>query len=182
MREPTEPGVVEYARRGDAAAIAAIYEHFRQDVFGFIYYRTGKPEVAADLTGDVFERVIKGLPHYRSERPFAAWLFQIARNRVIDYWRQQQVHAEVPLDEMIHSDGASPEQLVEQKLTVERLAWALQYLTVEQREVVILRFVVGLSIATVAATLDKSNGAVQMLQQRALESLRNRLLTRAERT
>jgi RNA polymerase sigma-70 factor (ECF subfamily) len=158
--------------------LAALYEHFRQDVFRFLYYRTGDAEVAADLTGDVFERVIKGLPRYRPERPFAAWLFQIARHSLIDYWRQQQVHQEVPLEETMSSDGLSPEQAVEQTLTVERLALALRHLTADQRDVVILRFVVGLSIATVAVTLDKSNGAVQMLQQRALESLRNRLVIR----
>jgi RNA polymerase sigma-70 factor, ECF subfamily len=182
MPEPTELRVVEYARRGDAAALAALYEHFRQDVFRFLYYRTGDAEVAADLTGDVFERVIKGLPRYRPERPFAAWLFQIARNSVIDYWRQQQVRQDVPLDERISSNGLSPEQSVEQQLTVERLTRALQHLTEEQREVVILRFVVGLSIATVAATLEKSSGAVQMLQQRGLASLRNRLFIGEEVT
>ncbi|MCI0395900.1 MAG: sigma-70 family RNA polymerase sigma factor [Chloroflexi bacterium] len=176
MLEPTELGVVEHARHGDAAALTALYEHFKQDVFRFIYYRTGDLEVAADLTGDVFERAIKALPGYQPERPFAAWLFQITRNSVIDYWRQQQVRQDVPLDELMSGDGASPEQAVEQNLTVERLAWALQHLTVDQREVLILRFVVGLNVATVAAALDKSNGAVQMLQQRALESLRNRLL------
>jgi RNA polymerase sigma-70 factor, ECF subfamily len=182
MPEPTELGVVEYAQRGDAAALTALYEYFRQDVFRFIYYRTGDSEVAADLTGDVFERVIKGLPRYRPEHPFAAWLFQIARNSVIDYWRQQQVHQEVPLEETLSSDTVSPEQSVEQKLTVEQLALALRHLTVDQHEVIILRFVVGLSITTVAATLDKSNGAVQMLQQRGLESLRNRLSIGKEMT
>lgn len=176
MPEPTELRVVADARRGDAAALTALYEHFKQDVFRFMYYRTNDVEVAADLTGDVFEKMIKALPAYQPERPFAAWLFQIARNRVIDYWRQQQVRQDVPLDEGLPSNDVSPEQLVGQKLTVERLVWALQYLTVDQRDVLILRYVVGMRAASVATTMAKSEGAVRMLQQRALEALRNRLL------
>ena len=180
MPEPTELRVVADARRGDAAALTALYEHFKQDVFRFIYYRTNDVEVAADLTGDVFEKMIKALPAYQPERPFAAWLFQIARNRVIDYWRQQQVRQDVPLDEAMPSTDVSPEQVVEQRLTVERLVQALTYLTVDQRDVLILRYVVGMRIRSVATTMEKSEGAVRMLQQRALKALRNRLLPREE--
>lgn len=89
--------MVADARRGDVAALTALYEYFKQDVFRFIYYRTSDRDVAADLTGDVFERMIKGLPTYQPDKPFAAWLFQIARNSVIDYWRQQQIRQHVPL-------------------------------------------------------------------------------------
>ncbi|MBP8000687.1 MAG: sigma-70 family RNA polymerase sigma factor [Chloroflexi bacterium] len=80
----------------DAAALTALYEHFKQDVFRFIFYRVHQRDAAADLTGDVFEQMIKALPDYRPERPFAAWLFPIARHRVIDYWRQQQVRQDGP--------------------------------------------------------------------------------------
>jgi RNA polymerase sigma-70 factor (ECF subfamily) len=176
MPEASELRVVANARRGDAAALTALYEHFKQDVFRFIYYRTHDVEVAADLTGDVFEKMLKALPAYQPERPFAAWLFQIARNRVIDYWRQQQVRQHVPLDVAIPSPDVSLEQIVEQRLTVERLVRALPYLTVEQQDVLILRYVVGMRIRSVATTMEKSEGAVQMLQQRALEGLRKRLL------
>jgi RNA polymerase sigma-70 factor (ECF subfamily) len=176
MLELTELRVVADARRGDAAALTALYEHFKQDVFRFIYYRTNDVEVAADLTGDVFEKMLKALPAYQPRRPFAAWLFQIARNRVIDHWRRQQAHQDVPLDERLPSADVSPEQMVEQQLTVERLVRALPYLTVDQRDVLILRYVVGMRIRSVATTMKKSEGAVRMLQQRALEALRNRLL------
>jgi RNA polymerase sigma-70 factor (ECF subfamily) len=180
MPEPIELRVVADARRGDAAALTALYEHFKQDVFRFIYYRTNDVEVAADLTGDVFEKMIKALPAYKPQRPFAAWLFKIARNRVIDYWRQQQVRQQVPLDEGLPSTDVSPEEMVEQKLTVERLVRALPHLTVDQRDVLILRYVVGMRIRSVATTMEKSEGAVRMLQQRALKALRNRLLPREE--
>ncbi|MFZ5918696.1 MAG: RNA polymerase sigma factor [Chloroflexota bacterium] len=176
MSEATELCVVADARRGDAAALTALYEHFKQGVFRFIYYRTNDVEVAADLTGDVFEKMLKALPAYQPQCPFAAWLFQIARNRVIDYWRHQQVRQNVPLDAGLPSPDVSPEQVVEQRLTVERLVRALSYLTLDQRDVLILRYVVGMRIRLVATTMEKSDGAVRMLQQRALEALRKRLL------
>lgn len=176
MPEPTELQVVKDARRGNLAALTALYEHFKQDVFRFIYYRTKDAEVAADLTGDVFEQMLKALPAYQPNRPFAAWLFQIARNRVIDYWRQQQVRQDVPLDDAVQSSAESPEQMVGQNLTVERVIWALDFLTADQRDVLILRFVAGMRVKLVADTLEKSEGSVRMLQQRGLESLRDRLL------
>ena len=176
MPEPTELQVVTDARRGNTAALTALYEHFKQDIFRFIYYRTNDAEIAADLTGDVFEKMLRGLPAFKAERPFAAWLFQIARNRVIDYWRQQQVRQDVPLNEAIQSDDSSLEQMVAQRLTVERVVWALSFLTDDQRDVLILRFVAGMRVKTVADTLEKSEGAVRMLQQRGLETLRSRLL------
>ncbi len=176
MPEPTELRVVEAARRGDAAALTALYEHFKQDVFRFIFYRVHQRDAAADLTGDVFEQMIKALPDYRPERPFAAWLFQIARHRVIDYWRQQQMRQDGPLDEALPDAAALPEQQVAHQLTVERLVRALQYLNADQCDVLLLRFVAGMHVATVATTLDKSEGSVRMLQQRALEALRTRLL------
>ncbi len=175
MPEPTELQVVKDARRGNPAALTALYEHFKQDVFRFIYYRTKDSDVAADLTGDVFEQMLKALP-YQPNRPFAAWLFQIARNRVIDYWRQQQVRQNVPLDDAVQSSAESPEQIVGQNLTVERVIWALDFLTDDQRDVLILRFVTGMQVKMVADALEKSQGSVRMLQQRGLEALRNRLL------
>jgi len=176
MPEATELRVVAAAQRGDVAALTALYEHFKQDVFRFMYYRTNDVEVAADLTGDVFEKMLKALPAYQPVRPFAAWLFQIARHRVIDYWRYQQVRQNVPLDEAMPDPDVSPEQVVEQRLTVEWLVRALPALTVEQQEVLILRYVVGMRVRSVATTMEKSEGAVRMLQQRGLEALRKRLL------
>lgn len=176
MPEPTELRVVADARQGDAAALTALYEYFKQDVFRFIYYRTSDRDAAADLTGDVFERMIKGLPTYQPDKPFAAWLFQIARNSVIDYWRQQQIRQHVPLDEAQPGVELSPEQQVGQKLTREHLVLALQALNDDQRDVLLLRFVSGLRVTTVATIMDKSDGAIRMLQQRALATLRQQLL------
>ena len=176
MTEAIELQVVAEARRGNTVALIALYEHFKQDVFRFIYYRTSDAEVAADLTGDVFEQMLKALPTYRAERPFAAWLFQIARNRVIDFWRQQQVRQHVALNEAIEISDDSLEQMVEQRLTVERVVWAFRFLTDDQQDVLIMRFIAGMQVSIVADALDKSEGAVRMLQHRGLQGLRSRLL------
>ena len=181
MPEPTELRVVAEAQRGDPVALTALYEHFKQDVFRFIYYRTNDTEVAADLTGDVFEKMIKALPTYRPERPFGAWLFQIARNQVIDYWRKQKVRQTVPLDETMPSTGDPPDEAVGKKLTLERLIRALPHLTDDQQEVVILRYGVGMRIRAVAAAMGKSEGSVRMLQHRALQALRKRLYPSEEK-
>lgn len=181
MHEPTESRVVAEAQRGDPVALTALYEHFKQDVFRFIYYRTHDTEVAADLTGDVFEKMIRALPTYQPDRPFAAWLFQIARNQVIDYWRKQEVRRTVPLDETMPSAEDPPDQVVGKTLTLERLVQALSHLTEDQQEVVVLRYGVGMRIRAVAATMERSEGSVRMLQHRALQALRNRLYPNEEK-
>lgn len=172
MSEEVTAAVITRAQSGDTSALTDLYEHYKSDVYRYLYYRVGRPQVAEDLTAEVFIRVIEHLPRYRPRHvPFRAWLFQIARNLAIDHIRKLAVRNHVALDEKMPANDAGPETAVDYNLTIERLQEALRRLTSDQCDVIILRFVAEMPINQVAQTLNKSESAVKALQARGLEAL-----------
>jgi RNA polymerase sigma-70 factor (ECF subfamily) len=104
-------------------------------------------------------------------------LYRIARNLVIDNHRQNQNRDPVPFENAAEDlvESETPENITELTLTFKRVKKTLGDLTPDQREVVELRFLAGLSLKEVALTMDKSVSAVKGLQHRGLSSLRDRL-------
>lgn len=179
VAEPTE--LIHRAQSGDPAAgqaaLTALYERYQASVYRFLYYRVGDEQVAEDLASEVFLRMIHALPGYRPQRvSFKAWLFQIARNLAIDYYRSTSKGEMVKLEENLMDGGAPVEASVEQGLTHQTLRRALQKLAEDQRDVVILRFIIGMPISEAARALHKSEDAVKGLQRRALQTLKEILI------
>ena len=168
--------VVRQAQSGDVAQIGVLYEHYHLDVFRYLYYLLGDRHTAEDLTSDVFLRMIRSLPHYRLQgSPFRAWLYQIARHLAVDHFRRVKGRQPAQVHEGLPADGPDPAVMAQRGLDSERLQRALARLGDEQREVIVLRFVVGLPISETAAALEKSEDAVKGLQRRALYALRELL-------
>ena len=156
--------------------MTTLYEHYHAGIFRYLYYRVGDRQTAEDLTSEVFLRMIRNLGGYRlqgSSAPFQAWLFQIAHNLATDHFRRTSNHPQVTLAEHLASADPEPDAGVERRLTHEHLRLALSRLNEDQRDVVVLRFVVGLPITEVAHTLHKSDDAVKGLQRRGLSALRD---------
>ena len=131
------------------------------------------PQASEDLSSEVFLRVLEALKRGKVWRTTPdAWIFGIARNVVADHYRQQSRQTEVVLDERLAMPGGqSPDQRVMDTERHEELARAITLLTDEQRDVILLRFMEGLSINDVAEVLGKTPGAVKGLQHRALRAL-----------
>lgn len=174
------PGVdlaaaVARVQAGDAAAFDTIYERFADPLYRFVYVRCGDAALAEELTGDLWVRVVEKLPSFQfpkgePEAAFAGWLYTIARNLVIDHSRRKR-HDSQPLLETLSSNEATPD---EQALVGEEhreLRNAIDKLTPDQRTVVLLRFVEDRSNADVAQLMAKTEGAVKLLQYRALDAL-----------
>jgi len=133
-------------------------------------------EEAEDMAGQVFLKALESISSFKWRGvPVSAWLFRIAHNQVIDYWRNAKSKGSLPLDESLVSNDIDPEEVAEMNLDIGRLVQALRQLTKAQREVIELRFAAELSTAEVAKTLGKSQGAVKVLQHNALKTLRRRL-------
>jgi RNA polymerase sigma-70 factor (ECF subfamily) len=164
----------ERAKRYEHQALSGLCELYYQDVYSYIYYRVSNTQDAEDLTDDVFLKMVEGIRSCRAreEKSFLAWLFRIASNSVVDHHRRRAVRDHLPLDEAQLPTHSGPEAPVEKKLTQERLQQALPKLTDDQQQVIILRFVEGLSHAETARILGKSEGAIKALQRRGLTSLR----------
>jgi RNA polymerase sigma-70 factor (ECF subfamily) len=128
------------------------------------------------MAGQVFLKALESISSFKWRGvPVSAWLFRIAHNQVIDYWRNAKSKGSLPLDESLVSNDIDPEEVAEMNLDISRLVKALRQLTKAQREVIELRFAAELSTAEVAKILDKSQGAVKVLQHNALKTLRGRL-------
>jgi RNA polymerase sigma-70 factor (ECF subfamily) len=173
MLKVSSPDMIARAQKGDSGVITALYEQNRLGVFRFLYYRVGDTQTAEDLTSEVFLRMITALESYRPQNTsFEAWLYQIARNLSIDYYRKASIRNHLPLEENLTVETQDVDKTVERSLTHEHLKRALAKLNEVQRDVIVLRFVNGLPISVVAQTLHKSEDSIKSLQRRALSELR----------
>ena len=175
--------LVPRCQRGEALALEQFYDLYADRLFRYLLARTGDGEIAADLTTEVFVRVIQRIDSFRlnRERPAAstsAWLYRIAANLMTDTHR---AHQRLPLTEL-SADWPAPEahtdpaQAAQQQETLSELALAMDTLSEDQRLVLVGKFAEAMSNAEIAAWLGKSEGAIKSLQHRALHSL-GRLLT-----
>jgi RNA polymerase sigma-70 factor (ECF subfamily) len=167
--------LIQRAQAGEADAIAEIYRQHAPQIFRFFYFRLRDQSVAEDLTGEVFLRMVQGLPQYKDYGPpIGAWLFRMARDRLVDYYRQHQRAGE-ELPEQMHDPQPGLETQAVDHSEQQHLMRSLETLTDEQQLVVQLRFVDGLSVEETAKVLNKSAGAVRALQHRALRGLAEKL-------
>ncbi|HID23232.1 MAG TPA: sigma-70 family RNA polymerase sigma factor, partial [Planctomycetaceae bacterium] len=139
--------LVEQARRRDLDALAALCEHFYPKVLRYMHYRIG-PQWAEDLAADVFLRVVRNID--RQTGSFVAWLYQIAAHVVVDHSRREKVRRTSSMDEQtiqLLTAPDNPSKTAEQRAD---LLEALACLTDEQRELITLKFIQGLSNLDIA--------------------------------
>lgn len=164
-----------------AAAISELYRRHAPAVFRYCLWRVGNTTVAEDLTGDVFIRMLEHLPTFEERGvPFAAWLYQIAYSRVVDYHRRKGNQPTPELTEFLPDLAQDLEAHVEQALDLQHLKLLLADLTEEQQVVVQCRFIEGYTVEETARQLGKTEGAVKAMQHRALRHLARQLAERME--
>ncbi|MFQ6019552.1 MAG: RNA polymerase sigma factor [Dehalococcoidia bacterium] len=168
--------LVQRAQQFDASALAWLYQVYHPKIYNYAFLQLGNAQLAEDVASDVMVKVIESIGGFRFRgAPFAAWVFRIARNRIIDMHRRRRRRGEVQLDKEV-AGREDPTTSVEQALDRGHLQAALSRLTEEQRQVIVLRFIEGFDNASVARVLGRSQGSIKSLQHRALASLR-RILT-----
>jgi RNA polymerase sigma-70 factor (ECF subfamily) len=171
---PNEKDLIAQAKAGDKDALSSLYDYYVQAIYQYILYRVATYEIAEDLTADVFLRMVRGLARYNDRgAPFGAWLFRIAANRVNDHYRQRQETIDIPADysaehpDMLETIVASEE--------TEMLLAAMRRLSADYQNILTLRFIQDMSYNEVAYILDKSEGAIRVMQHRALKALADAL-------
>lgn len=168
-----EAQLIKKAVAGDADAFAGLYDAYVEEVYRFVLHRVNNQQTAEDITSQVFLKAWDNLGRYKSRGlPFGAWLFQIARNTVIDYYRTRKETLPLDADIITEPDPAmNVARQVEKQLEGEWLRAILARLTDEQREVLTLKFINGLKTEEVAKLMGKRQGAIRALQMRALQAL-----------
>lgn len=170
-REPDsgERALIEAAQR-DPRRFAELYELHFERVYAFVARRVRDRDEAQDLTADVFHQALAGLPRFEWRGvPFAAWLFRIAANAIVDKAKRAARARELPAP-----DEPPPVQHEEIESRV-RLFRLVEHLPAEQRRVIVMRFAEEKTIREIAHELGRTEGAVKQLQFRGLQTLRARL-------
>ncbi len=178
--------LVPGCQRGETRALEQLYDLYADRLYRYLLLRVGNADVAADLTTEVFLRVIQSVGAFRlnQDRPAAtvsAWLYRIAANLAAQHYRAQRRASWLGLDDVEEPQAAAeagPQALAERKEELGHLTQAVAGLNEEQQLVITGKFVEAMSNAELAAWMGKTEGAVKSLQHRALRSLAR--LLRAE--
>ena len=170
---PEEKDLVERAKQHDQEAFTVLYDMYFDKIYRYIKLKVGIQVEAEDMAQQVFLKAFKSISSFRWRNvPFSAWLFKIAHNQVVDYFRKKTRTSAVSLDDIVVVSDSNPQEAAELSISLEQLTVAMGRLTPAQREVISLRFAGELPIAQVAEIMDRSQGAVKALQHSAIVSLR----------
>lgn len=164
--------VIASAKAGKQEALADLYEAYFVRVYRFVYYRVSHRETAEDLTEDTFVKAFAGLKNLENTAAFEGWLFQISRNLVIDYYRKKKQL--VPLDTVENTLEYDTNVVDIINLQIEQsiLIKLLKELNEEQQTVVKMKFLEDLDNSTIAKVLNKTEGAIRVIQHRAIAKLK----------
>jgi RNA polymerase sigma-70 factor, ECF subfamily len=172
-----EERIVSLAVKGEASAFGLLYDHYQPRIYRFVFIKVGRREEAEDLTHQVFLNAWQNIQSYKHlGYPFSSWLYQIARNQVIDFYRTRKPEVELAAAETDYAAVLDDhENLVADKLELEKIMLAVAKLKPLYQDIVIMRFVEELSLKEVAEATGRSQGAVKLLQHRAMKQLKDEL-------
>lgn len=166
--------LVDRSIQGDADAFGELYEHYVGEIYRYFYHHVGDPAEAEDLAERTFLKVWQSIGRYRWQgKPFTAWLYTLAHNEMVDHFRAKRPRA--PLDERQPYHGAGPDDLVIRQQTYADVRLALNHLTPDQRQLIILKFYMDKDNREIAQIMGKKEGTIRALQMRALAALRRHL-------
>jgi RNA polymerase sigma-70 factor (ECF subfamily) len=171
--------LVRRAQQGHSEAFAGLYEAYYDKIYRYVMFKTGDTLEAEDLTEEVFLRMLESIGSFKWQGyPFTSWLFRIAHNLVIDYYRKSGRQKKTSLDDamrVVGSDGVDVDRKLDIELSIKEVKDAMGGLTQLQQEVLSLRFAGGLSVAETAEAMCKKENAVKALQHAAIKKLRTLL-------
>lgn len=173
--------LVEQAKN-DSQAFGLLYKKYIQKIYNYVYYRTGNHHDAEDLTAKTFQRAMRHISRYEQRGvPFSAWLYRIAHNVVANWHRDRSRRKVIALDELVlhHQRQQSPEDLVEDDEEKRELLQVIRRLAADRQELLILKFVEGMSNEEIGRIMGRSEGAIKSLYHRTLLTLRKEMATQS---
>jgi RNA polymerase sigma-70 factor (ECF subfamily) len=150
-----------------------LYNRYVQSIYRYLYYRLGSIPEAEDLTSQTFLAALEALPRYQHQGNFAAWLFRIARSKVIDHVRRQQ--KQLPLEDTYPAESADLLAQTAHADEIAQLASLIRLLDEDEQELIRLRYTAGLPFAEIAAILDSNENTVKKSLYRVMARLQSKL-------
>lgn len=172
-KEFNEKGLIRGAKRGNNRDFGELYDQFLPQIYRFVYLKVMNRQDAEDICHQVFLSAWTNMRNYKDiGYSFSTWLYRIARNAVIDFYRTKKIHIELASIEDVLPDGTDLVSQLGATLATEKVLAAFPRLTDEQREVIIMSYIEELDNTEIAEAMEKSEGAIRVLKHRALESLK----------
>ena len=171
-KDDEEAQLIARAQESDRAAWDEIFQRHYQRIYVFVFCRIGDAMAAEDVTADVFVEAWKGIRRFSYRGlPLISWLYRIAHNLIADFLRR---HNRAKTQRLKDSGGRTPHTADEtEKVALwQSISAAFRRLTLEQQQVLVSRFIEGLSLAETASVMGKNENAVKALEFRALKSVR----------
>lgn len=169
-----ENSLIKKAQGGEAASFGDLYDHYSKPIYRYVFLKTSHKSLAEDITHEVFLSAWQNINNYSFQGfPFSSWLYQIARNRVIDHYRTRKEL--INLDDLEEKNVELVNQSdfqIDQNLTMEKIKAGLSNLPEDQKDVIIMRFINDLSTPEISSIINKSEGAVRLIQHRAIANLK----------
>ena len=170
-----EPALVQRAQRGDAEAIAALFRRHAPGIFRYFIFRVSDRATAQDLTSEVFQQMLEGLPGYVARGvPFAAWLFRIARSKLMDHFRKSRFEVGLDAAERSVEEGDTLGRLIQDE-ELSHLKFLIKGLHANEQDLIKLRYVADLSFAEMGELLGKREDSVRKSVNRLMARLRSQM-------
>jgi len=159
------------AAQSDHREFHKLYDRYFEPIFRFIYRRTGRESLTADLCSQTFLKALQGLKKFEFRGvPFSAWLYRIASNEVNKYYRKTKKVMEFSLEEAVISEVLEDDDLLEEQ--IEYLEQCLERLSTQELMIVELRFYENRSFQEISYILEISESAAKMRTYRAIDKLK----------
>lgn len=161
------------ARSGDKEAFGKLYDMFVDEVYRFVFFRVGNREDSEDISESVFVSCFEHIKEYEEKGlPFEAWVYRIARNKIIDHYRKRKPKVSLDSIQEMEDVHDGPEEKTDRSLTAEFIMKTLRRLPEAYQEIIILTYIEERGNSEISMMLDKPVAHVRVLQSRALQKLR----------
>lgn len=177
VKRLSEEQLIAKVQNGDKEAFGNLYLMYLDRIYRYIFFRVNERKpIAEDLTEMVFIKAMQHISNFTSEKGnFQSWLYRIAHNTVIDYYKTYKQTAPIQENTATMDQIGSLEEALDTKNQIENVVKAMQQLTDEQHEVITLRFIDELPHKQIAYIVGKHEDAVRAIQYRALQTLRKHM-------
>lgn len=173
IREFSDERILARVKKGNTQDFGVLYLRYVDKIYRYLFFRVGQnKDTAEDLTQVVFLKGFEKIKTFDEKKgTLQSWFFRIAHNSLVDHYRSTLVKN--PLSDNLASDENLEEE-VQNKMDIENIQKSLDFLTPEQKEVILMRFVEDMSYSEISKVLAKNESAVRAIQYRALKVLKNK--------
>ena len=170
-KKPSDIDLVKQTKRGSTSAFHTLYVRYLDPIYRYFFFQTKDKFLAEDLAQEVFIRIWKSIASYKKERGnFTSWMYRIAHNLLVDHYRGKRT---LSLKEGLEASYSEDWfEKLDRDEKIQNIKKALEGLTQDYQEVVILRFFEDLTVEEVALIVDKSEENVRVIQHRAIRKLK----------